>query len=102
MLGAKHLAGLGVENIMADKKYLRQKLIQIYGQDEGAIAFKRALTLAAKGRDSLEDIVVKMTRGRLRRKKDLDEEAGATRQKRGKKGSVFTVNVGLPSLGKKR
>ena len=87
---------------MADKKHIRQKLIQIYGQDEGAIAFKRALTLAAKSRDSLEDIVVKMTQGRLRRKVDLDEEVGATRQNRGKKGSVFTANAGLPGLGKKR
>lgn len=87
---------------MADKKYLRQKLIQAYGQDEGIVRFKKALIIAAKSRDSLEDVVVKTTRGRLRQKKDLEDEAGVTRQKRGKEGSVFTVNAGLPSLGKKR
>lgn len=58
--------------------------------------------MAAKSRDSLEDIVVKMTGERLRRKKDLDDEVDLVRQRRGKKGSVFTVNAGLPSLGKKR
>lgn len=87
---------------MADKKHIRQKLIQIYGQDKGALAFKRALIVAAKSRDSLEDIVVKMTGERLRRKKDLDDAVDLVRQRRGKKGSVFTVNAGLPSLGKKR
>jgi hypothetical protein len=87
---------------MADKKYLRQKLIQIYGQDEGVVRLKKALIIAAKSRDSLEDVVVKMTRGRLRRKKDLEDEVGATRQNRGKRGSVFSINTGLPSLGKKR
>jgi len=87
---------------MADKKHIRQKLIQIYGQDKGALAFKRALIVAAKSRDSLEDIVVKMTGERLRRKKDLEDEVGATRQNRGKRGSVFSINTGLPSLGKKR
>lgn len=87
---------------MADKKYLRQKLIQIYGQDEGVVRFKKALIIAAKSRDSLEDVVVKMTRGRLRRIKDLPDQADAAHHKRGKKGSVFTINAGLPSLGKKR
>ena len=81
---------------MSNKKHARAKLIQLYGEEKGASMFKRALIVAAKNNTCFEDEVVIQTKGKLRRIQDLQDQG------RKKRVSVYTVNAGLPGLGKKR
>ncbi len=81
---------------MSNKKHIRVKLIQLFGEEKGTSIFKRALIVAAKNNTCFEDEVVNQTKGKLRRIQDLQDQC------REERVSVYTVSAGLPSLGKKR
>lgn len=81
---------------MSDKKHIRIKLIQLFGKEKGASIFKRALIAAAKNYTCFDDEVVNQTKGKLQRIQDIQDQG------REERVSVYTVNAGLPGLGKKR
>ena len=87
---------------MTDKRRLRNKLVALYGEEIGAKKFKEALIVAAKSRICIEDVIVKMTKGKLQRINEFQDQKEARAKERLSKRSVYTISGGLPSLGKRR